>query len=382
MTFSERDKKLLWILLVVLVACAPFILLIRPMMDKCEALTSQVTQLKNQRDYLYSLALAEDTYLEEMEKAEVTKQKLLDKFPSDILQEATLLFIDETEKKIPISLYQMGFGDNVAAQMTSAPTQEAIDEVEAATGDDTSDGIYEENAQEQQVAPGLTGLSTTIQFSYEANYEEFKEFLNYIKEGKDRMVITQLTAGYAEELDLVSGSFTLAQYAIKGEGRLPVAYLEPNMMLGSNNIFMQATGIFTGNEDTSDFFLMLNQPQSNEDAIVWGRTLDVTEETYLSSDKNAKQEATITFTGAQGNYMAQYSIGDETLEGDGISFVADDNISLEVLSSVRADENDIVEVNLNIINETDKIVYLSVLNDDETTKRVNIKGKTGDIFTR
>ncbi len=384
MKLSEKDKKLLKILLIVIVACVPFMVFIRPMMNKCEALSVEVSGLKSEEKYLKQLAVAESAYVEETEKAIVQTQKLKDRFPSDLLQEASLLFFHETEKKIPIALYQVTFDENVAAQMTSAATQQAIDDIEAETGDVTEDEVYEETTRTTQISNTMTGISTSTQFSYDAHYEEFKEFLHYIQENNERMVITHLAASYSSDLDLVNGTFTLMQYALKAEDRAPVKYLEPNVMLGSNNVFMQAMGVFEEEEqeeEISDFFLMLSQPDADEDALIWGQTSDASEMTYFSSDKNKLQEVSISFSGENGNYVANYAIGGEEFSEEGVSFEADGQIGLEILSSVRAEDDD-VEVNLSIKNETDVIVYLSVLNDDEENPRVNIKEKTGDIFTR
>lgn len=380
---SDRDKKLLFVLLVVAVACLPYVLLIQPMTKKYDSLTNEIRELQSRKSYLEQIALGEETYRSESEAMKVSEQEILSRFPSDLLQEANVLFIDNTEKMIPISLYQVGFGEDVAAQMTSQSTEQAIDAVEAETGDVTQDEVYADSTQTQMLADGLIGVSTTTQFTYNAGYEEWKKFLNYINNYPNRMVITSMTASYTADLDLLNGNFTLKQYALKGEGREPVKYLEPSMIQGSNNIFMEANGIFAQEgEEISDFFLMLNQPESNEDAIIWGQTSDITEETYFTSDENKKQEVSITFTGEDGTYNANYQIGKKSFSKQGVSFTAEDGIDFEVLSSTRAGDDDKVEVILNIVNETDVTVYFAVLNDDEDNPRVTVKGKTGDIFTR
>ena len=277
----------------------------------------------------------------------------------------------------------MGFGEDVAMQMTSAPTQEAIDQVEADTGDVTDDSVYADTTSQTAVTSGLTGISTSTDFSYTAGYEEFKEFLDYIENYNDRMVITSLTASYAMDMNQVNGNFTLIQYALKGEDRNPVSFLEPEMIQGTNNIFTQASGVF--NEETNQsaqFFLMLNQPDADDEAFIMGQMSDVAEKTYLVNDENKLQKAAIEFEGTDGEYTAYYSVGKEKTVKEGIPFAADGQIGFEILSSERADDKDKVSVQVDIVNNTDTIVYLSVQNDDEENPRVTIKGKTGDIFTK
>lgn len=383
MKLTEKDKNLLLILAVIAAFCLPLVLLVQPAMNKCEALTHEISELQSRKSYLDQIVAAGSTYQEEAENIAVKKEELMNRFPSDIPQEASLLFMDNTEKKLPISLYQVGFGEDVAMQMTSAPTQEAIDQVEADTGDVTDDSVYADTTSQTAVTLGLTGISTSTDFSYTAGYEEFKEFLDYIENYNDRMVITSLTASYAMDMNQVNGNFTLIQYALKGEDRNPVSFLEPEMIQGTNNIFTQASGVF--NEETNQsaqFFLMLNQPDADDEAFIMGQMSDVAEETYLVNDENKLQKAAIEFEGTNGEYTAYYSVGKEKTVKEGIPFTADGQIGFEILSSERADDKDKVSVQVDIVNNTDTIVYLSVQNDDEENPKVTIKGKTGDIFTK
>lgn len=383
MKLTEKDKNLLLILAVIAAFCLPLVLLVQPAMNKCEALTREISELQSRKSYLDQIVAAGSTYQEEAENIAVKKEELMNRFPSDIPQEASLLFMDNTEKKIPVSLYQVGFGEDVAMQMTSAPTQEAIDQVEADTGDVTDDSVYADTTSQTAVTSGLTGISTSTDFSYTAGYEEFKEFLDYIENYNDRMVITSLTASYAMDMNQVNGNFTLIQYALKGEDRNPVSFLEPEMIQGTNNIFTQASGVF--NEETNQsaqFFLMLNQPDADDEAFIMGQMSDVAEKTYLVNDENKLQKAAIEFEGTNGEYTAYYSVGKEKTVKEGIPFTADGQIGFEILSSERADDKDKVSVQVDIVNNTDTIVYLSVQNDDEENPRVTIKGKTGDIFTK
>ncbi len=383
MKLTEKDKNLLLILAVIAAFCLPLVLLVQPAMNKCEALTREISELQSRKSYLDQIVAAGSTYQEEAENIAVKKEELMNRFPSDIPQEASLLFMDNTEKKLPISLYQVGFGEDVAMQMTSAPTQEAIDQVEADTGDVTDDSVYADTTSQTAVTSGLTGISTSTDFSYTAGYEEFKEFLDYIENYNDRMVITSLTASYAMDMNQVNGNFTLIQYALKGEDRNPVSFLEPEMIQGTNNIFTQASGVF--NEETNQsaqFFLMLNQPDADDEAFIMGQMSDVAEKTCLVNDENKLQKAAIEFEGTDGEYTAYYSVGKEKTVKEGIPFTADGQIGFEILSSERADDKDKVSVQVDIVNNTDTIVYLSVQNDDEENPRVTIKGKTGDIFTK
>ena len=382
MKLSERDKKLLLILVIVIIVCVPYFFIIQPLMDKVDSLGKEISDLNAQVKYREELALMEEEYGKAAEQMAAMETELLSKFPSDLPQEASILFIHNTEQMIPISLYQVAFGDDVAAQVTSAAEEQAIEDVEAETGDTTQTEVIEDNTQTTSLGLGLTGIQTQTRFAYDAGYEEFKDFLKYIADYHDRMVITELEASYSGEMNLVSGNLTLSQYALKGEERNTVQFLEPNMIQGTTNVFKQASGNFDTTEVAAspDFFILLNQPGADVDAIIVGQSNDVTESTYLSSTKNAKQEVTIYFEGETGKYNAYYEIGKTKYDDAGVDFDKDGNIELQIISSSRLDDSDKVEISLNIYNTSDAIVKVTTLNDDAEKPRVTIKGTEGDII--
>ena len=382
MKLSERDKKLLLILVIVIIVCVPYFFIIQPLMDKVDSLGKEISDLNAQVKYREELALMEEEYGKAAEQMAAMETELLSKFPSDLPQEASILFIHNTEQVIPISLYQVAFGDDVAAQVTSTAEEQAIEDVEAETGDTTQTEVIEDNTQTTSLGLGLTGIQTQTRFAYDAGYEEFKDFLKYIADYHDRMVITELEASYSGEMNLVSGNLTLSQYALKGEGRNTVQFLEPNMIQGTTNVFKQASGNFDTTEVAAspDFFILLNQPGADVDAIIVGQSNDVTESTYLSSTKNAKQEVNIYFEGENGKYNAYYEIGKTKYDDAGVDFDKDGNIELQIISSSRLDDSDKVEISLNIYNTSDAIVKVTTLNDDAEKPRVTIKGTEGDII--
>ena len=382
MKLSERDKKLLLILVIVIIVCVPYFFIIQPLMDKVDSLGKEISDLNAQVKYREELALMEEEYGKAAEQMAAMETELLSKFPSDLPQEASILFIHNTEQVIPISLYQVAFGDDVAAQVTSTAEEQAIEDVEAETGDTTQTEVIEDNTQTTSLGLGLTGIQTLTRFAYDAGYEEFKDFLKYIADYHDRMVITELEASYSGEMNLVSGNLTLSQYALKGEGRNTVQFLEPNMIQGTTNVFKQASGNFDTTEVAAspDFFILLNQPGADVDAIIVGQSNDVTESTYLSSTKNAKQEVNIYFEGETGKYNAYYEIGKTKYDDAGVDFDKDGNIELQIISSSRLDDSDKVEISLNIYNTSDAIVKVTTLNDDAEKPRVTIKGTEGDII--
>lgn len=376
-TLSERDKKLLLILAIVCVICVPYFFIIQPLMDKSAMLETEITELQSKKRYLTDLKLNETIYMEETQETVVQAQELLARFPSKLPQEASILFADNTEKKLQIRLHQVAYGEDVSAQITSVAAEQQIQAVEEEMQYESDQPVVEDVNKTIAISSILTGLSAQTQYTFEAGYDEYKEFLEYIKEYQDRMVITGMTATYG--IDVVTGNFTLMQYAIGGEGRLPVKVLEPNMMKGTTNIFLQAAGIGNAEVGTADFFMMVSRPDADVDAIVIGQSGDATEKTYLTGDDNAQKEVTVIFEGKDGQYTANYKIGEKLYSEEGITFVKNGTIVFEIISSPRALDNDFVGVRLNLVNRTDVTLSVEILDDDTEGPRVNIATQTGVI---
>ena len=379
MNLSERDKKLLLILVVVIIAAATYFFVVSPLTDATEALETEVAGLQERNNYLDQLENSREEYVAGAKDFAVKKEEILAKYPSDMPQEASYQFLYNTEMLIPMKLSMVTYGEFTTAAISAAP-------VEQATPAEGTEAVTAETAVEPVTAvitDNLTGISEANDYTYSVGYTEFKDFLKYILDYDDRMVITSLTAVYSAETDEVSGNFSMTQYAINGMGRNSIRYLRPSMIQGSSNLFMLAAGNYSGGEasGTADFFVMLCQPDADVDAKIVGKTQDATEDTYLSSDVNNQQEITITFEGAEGEYLATYSIGDKSI-AEGVSFVKDGAILLEVMSSPRLGEDDKVAANLSIVNKTDTTVAVDISDDDPTNPRVAITGKTGAVISR
>lgn len=382
MKLSEKDKKLLFILGIIALLFLPYYFVIRPYSENTLALEEESGRLESRKRQLQELEIRREEFEKGLETAGQEREELLSRFPSELPEEGSLLFLYNTEKLIPITLSQVTLGDEVRMPIAEDVNPEAV-QTDASDGEtDAADTVVG-----TEITEALTGMHMETQILYSGGYKNFKDFLNYILHYKDRMVISGLSAIYSGDLDMVTGNLILKQYAVAGEGRRPVRVRKPSIAEGSSNVFMQASGILpeaeSGNAE-SDFFLMLSQPEAEVEAVIFGKSMDGSGQTYLTSKENSLQETAISFKGEDGSYIANYQIGDVKFSksGSGVAFDKEGNITVEVTSSPRVGTNDNVGVRLEIINKTDKIVYVAVKNDDKENPRVTITGKTGEVIVR
>ncbi|MCR5503105.1 MAG: hypothetical protein K6F53_08855 [Lachnospiraceae bacterium] len=387
LNISERDKKLILLLILVAVAVLPYFLVTQKVIEKNRVLASENAKLKDRKTELEGYAASQETYISESEEMLEKTRTYLGRFPSDYTQESELVLMNRVETNIAIELYQTAFGEDIGAQMTSEAEEEEIKAVEEETGEESDDGHVVSTLETEKVAADLTRLKASTKYSYRASYEGLKKFLDYIKHYRDRMVISELTGELKEGTGFIEGTFKLDQYALMGDGRDNFNFTPPQYRKGTENVFFQSSGLEERDPDaeatayTSDFFLLVNQPGADMDAVIVGQTSDTSRDTYVTNDVNASHSVVITFAGEDGDYEAFYTIDGKSEEAETVPFTATDDIRFAIMSSSRADGDDAVTVDVKINNDTDLSVTCTVSFDDERDPRITT-GYTGDVSVR
>ena len=80
------------------------------------------------------------------------------------------------------------------------------------------------------------GYKTTINISYEGNYDQWKHFIKYINTYASKCTIDSLAASYGDGTGMVSGTAVISLYSIEGGDR---KFSEPKFdsKTGTENIF-------------------------------------------------------------------------------------------------------------------------------------------------
>ena len=351
MRLSQRDKRLLFILIIIAIIALPYFLVVRPLTTKTDTLNTEVVTLEAQYKKLSDLNENREIYIANTSQMIEEKQKIIKLFPSSIKQEAVIKFIYETEQNVNVILATMGLAINVETPITEDTSLEA----------------------------GITAVSTTTQLTYSCSYLNFKRLIAYIEGYTDRMVITDISASYDETTDIISGGISLSQYALQSADREPVETKIPDIKTGTTNPFISNTEGYTNvslDDVDQDYFMILAQVQADVAGKTIGRAYDSTEESYLESASNSKESVVVKITGSNDNYHIYYSIGSKSYEED---FNAGNSLDFAIISSPRVGEDDQVSISLTVTNDSDMALNLYIVSDDEVNPRVNLVGKTGEI---
>lgn len=413
MKLSGRDKKLIILLGILAVVLLPIFFILMPLYDNIKETKEEIKTLQERYDYLYNLFGQISTFRQGTQDYKVKIVDIVDKFPADIRQENTIMFLTETERNLPIALYQVAFT--------------ATDSTPIGTVSSDLSTVMETT---EKLGQDYTGVHTTETIGYRVPYADFKRFINYIEQWEDRLTISNLTATYNVEADEVAGSFTINQYAILSEGRI-LEEANTNVDTGTHNIFSAdgeewedwldeeedsmnggeivreeeaeepeetnepqeqedekennstsnntASNSGTSNNATVkgyDVYFMLNQPQSEADAMIVGYTNDTTNKYTIKSDKNRSRLARFTFEEEDGKIYVTYKLSYKVEKHE---ITPDGDIVLNIYSSSRAGRDDLIESSVAVVNNTKRTVQVNIINDDEDDPRIDIREKSGKV---
>ena len=221
MKLSDRDLKLLVLLLLVAVIVCPIFFLIRPFNEKIESTNQHINQLKEREDFLAKLDANRAFYNSSIELLANERTKIIQDFADGFYDENNIFFLASTEEDLNFAMTTMSFA-------FAEPTQISEDSYDPETG---------------ELVEGLSALTSLSTIEYITEYENMKDFLKFILDRDKRMVVSSFTADMDDETGLIKGALVLNQYAVTGEGRSLTPATAESIPYGVDNVFGKPSGI-------------------------------------------------------------------------------------------------------------------------------------------
>lgn len=414
---SDRDKRLLVYLGALIIVAAAYFLVGRPYLDKIDQQSVEKTQLTSELNEKRRAFENKEMYEQGITDAANKINEIIDEFPEDNSDEKSIMFASHAEAEVPIWFSQMRFAEETRNMINGEETQSASDveqeqleeNVAAAEGESSEGGRGEgevpSDAGESGGSAGIGNLmyrDTELGLTFETQYDGFKNLLAYIRDYEDRIVIKDIDVSYDKLGGLVSGSMVLSQYAILSpERELPDVITDVDN-IGTENIFTNANyggsildliadmysdfiSMLLGNlpsealdELGTDYFVKVNAVTDNTNGKTIGRADDTTEETYITSAVNDREDVNFRITGEGGNYSVFYKIGNAEYT-DTIEKASDGKIYVRVVSSARMGDDDGSAIILHVQNESDIPAVVNIEGDDPERPRIEVRGNTGNV---
>lgn len=220
MKLSDRDLKLLVIFLLAVVIALPIIFVLRPYNKKIDEVNAHITELKERQAFLAKLNENRQFYNDSIALLYSERSKIVENYAKGLRDENTVMFLANTEKQLPIAMRTLSFA-----------TEEPVVISESTIN------------SEGEMVEGLMAYTSHSTVEYITTYDAFKDFLNYILNSKDKMVISNISADQDDTNGMIQGVFVLDQYAVTGEGRELEPAKIPSMEHGVDNVFGKPLGM-------------------------------------------------------------------------------------------------------------------------------------------
>lgn len=213
---SDRDKKIILVLAIIAIVALPYVFVIKEKRIETETVKAQNVELQARLDYLRELDAQRDYFIAQTEANNKERDKIIASFPADIKQENYTMFLLQTE-------YSSAIVDEDGEILFEYPV--AIPQV--AYGENVVDVISDPESGTELPYRAITNSSVV---TYETFYPGLKHYLEYFMNNKDPMAIPTISASIDSGTGIISGTFTLSQFAIGGDDRtLPNVDISPDL---------------------------------------------------------------------------------------------------------------------------------------------------------
>lgn len=405
MKLKDSEKGLLLGLLGIAVAVLTFMYVAKPNWEEMNAVKLESQQLQARLSELQQKQSNREQYIADTEKFNADFDEILNRFPADMNQEITIMFLEGIKDTNDFSIYTLAMGEkeefytlgNNGGETSldaTAPVDEAA--ADATTEAATTEAVTTDVAltEDEVVDSAYRAYKAQFPISYYGSYDGLKDVIAYVDTYTDRMTINSLSIEYNAEDDLYEGDIELCCYSIESTER-PERSIELNEVeIGVNNIFDNGA-MTTENskiddtlnkydendgaaiESSYDFYAMLNPASSDVSAKVVGQNGAGKEASVISNSDDSVSTLVFDIYTKDGKNYCKYTLDDGTSYEAEITSAEDIKILLQ--SSARKDDNDKVGIRVTINNSTSLPVYVKISGDDSTSPRVNIASKTGSV---
>lgn len=388
MEISAKDKKLLVYLLAIGILAAAYFFVAKPFMDKVDNISSEASQLQGDVNKLLSIYNNQENYTTKIAEEQVRFNEALQKFPSELTQESTLMMLDDIEKNTGAWISRVSFTEEEVVAGASDSSDDNLEaDIASVENPEYSTADYNEVIDNAIPSGNMLSIQQNLQLDYSCSYNDFKKFLEYVENYKDRLYISSINSVYSADANEVSGSLVLTQYAVRGTGKEYIAPDLSDVNLGTDNIFTTLSGTHMFSDDAvevqtlenpdAEYISMTIDPADiQENMLTIGKSGDVSGESYVKSSDNDVAIVKITVDGSDGNYTVTNNISGSEKSFD---ISTEGNILLKITSSDRNGDDDKVSVDLSVENNSDKKMDIEITTDDSDNPRVNLKEKIGNI---
>ena len=380
---SDRDKKLLIILLLGLLAFLSYMFVYKPQMNNSADLKKEIeTDYNNLRGY--------QNNKENVENFNKTKREL---YKADELKFYELM---------PVNVWQEDMIRDILKKICTLPNGYEPVELKSISFQSAENGDQQSNSKDtNSIQEGLVKIKA-VSIMISTSYKSFKEVLKNINDAKPKVIVENINitsnaasdekgnkGNNANTLN-ISMSLNFYEYSsapnLIDREQIQNHHYIPEKPSGKSNIFDTSSQagmepIVYADANNYDFYAILSPITSDWPALVTGIAASASKR--ISEGKNGINKLKFIYTKKDGKYYYNYStdsmkypIGKEFEEfspknGQAIVIKANGN---DIIGS-----RDNVAVEIGVDNRTTLPVQVFIFDDDPIKRKIMVKGISGNV---
>lgn len=399
MKASEKEKRLLGILLIVLVGFCYYQFGYLKFDERIAELTAEKNTVEAEYNEAIKLVETLPIRKKNIEVVGLKIDDILKVFYPKLSQEHIILELDQLlndsglEGNISFSPATIGIIEDankgesenlIGSLYETVENYNDLFDVEGSSKDNTP--IKQEESVQDNTTKD-TVEQKKISISFTGTYYELQKFLLNVDERQKRIVVNSISIS-SKSIDEITGVMELELYAVPKPADKDTEYLlwEIENTYGKSSPFSGAGGSSStiedsvNKKDSYDFIISSKASASDLPSIMMGKANDESKLSYVYDDSDKVENVEIVLSKKNDRYYVKYKtkMGSypSSYNGDGVEFLptSDDNIVLQIVSEKRIGANDKNGIVVKVVNNTDKAVKTIIKDDDQINPRVKVQG--------
>ena len=237
---TKGQRNLLLFLLGVVILFVPIRFVALSNFDDRKELVSKKDEQQVYYNSLKAKDVNRDQYIKDTENYKKEYEAILAEFPSELYQDNTIMYLQGVKDKYKFNFPSVTMGEETLFYTLGAGAVGDVtvaDNSSASTDAAASDVTIDDSAA---TASGYNCYSASFPVTYEGDYKDIKDVIDYIKNGDYRMTLDDVTIAFNEQTGKYEGDMTITSYAVNGDDRT-TDHADVNVQTGTNNIFGNPT---------------------------------------------------------------------------------------------------------------------------------------------
>ena len=234
-SITKGHRNLLLFILGIAILVLPIRFLAMGNFDDKKSIDNQY----NERQTYYNSLLEKDAnrqqYIDDTAKYKSDYENLIAEFPSELYQDNTIMYLQGVKDKYKFNFPTVTMGEETLFYTLGSG---AVGDISVA--DSTSDSSDVTVDESKISTTGYNCYSASFPVTYEGDYKDLKDVIDYIKNGDYRMTLDEVSIAFNDQTGKYEGDMIITSYAVNGDDRT-TDHADVNVQTGTNNIFGNPT---------------------------------------------------------------------------------------------------------------------------------------------